>query len=147
MRYLLPIRQRVELIPRYHYLYDTFRLFFLETGTIGDFIILESFPFRYHNNVIIVYGHNIEITTLFAEHGTHIHEKDIFIISCNPIQPTDFYLPQKRIFLAPQQDGFLRLRKGIDYGFEFDITDVELYLYNSNITNHRNKLLSVFNRL
>ena len=147
MRYLLPCRQRGELIPRCHYLYDTFRLCFLETGTIGNFIVLESFPFRHRSDILIVYGHNIEITTLFAESCNNIHEKNVFIISCSAIKPCDFFLPKKRVYLAPQQGESLRLRKGVNYGFKFDITDVELYLYNSSITDHLAKLLSEFYRI
>ena len=147
MRYLLPCRQRGELIPRYHYLYDTFRLYFLETGTIGNFIVLESFPFQYQNDIFVIYGHNIEITTLFAGFCNNIHEKNVFIISCSPIKPGGFSLRKKRVYLAPQQDDSLRLRKGVNYGFEFDITDVELYLYNSRTTDHLAKLLAEFNRI
>ena len=147
MRYFLPCRQRDELIPRCHYLYNTFHLCFIETGTIGNFIVLEAFPFRHKNDILIVYGHNIEITTLFAGFCNTIYEKNVFIISCSATQTGGYFLPKKRVYLAPQQGNVLRLRKGVNFGFEFDITDVELYLYKSSITDHLAKLLADFNRI
>ena len=143
MRYFLRKEQRSELSLRRQYLYDVFKLYFIQTGEIGGFYILESFPFV-NDDIALIYGHNYEIVFFFKKYSAELKEKNIAIISCETDVPKGYFLKNKKIFLAPQRKGKAELLIGKDYSFEFDITDAELLLYNSRIQDAFEKISSVF---
>ena len=148
MKYLLRIENQAELSARKKYLEQTFNLWFIEKGTIGAFIVLESIPPSTEKDTCIIYGHNSEVLSLFKNNMEDIIEKNIYIISCQLTNPKDFLVRSKRIFLTPQyEDGMVRLRIGRAFGFDFDITDVELNLYNSHIKNIPEKLSTTFKQI
>ena len=146
MRYFLRKKQRSELSLRCQYLYDVFRLWFIQTGQIGDFVVLESFPLG-NDDLALIYGHNFEIVFLFERHSTDLKEKNIAIISCEANVPKGYFLKSKRVFLGPQRNGKAELLIGSEYGFDFDITDAELRLYNCRIQGPLKKVSSVFTRI
>ena len=131
---------------RCQYLYDVFKLWFVQTGEIGDFDVLESFPFG-NDDLALIYGHNFEIVFLFERYSTELKEKNIAIISCETDVPRGYFLRSKRVFLAPQRGGKAELLIGKEYGFEFDITDAELRLYNCRVQGTLKKVSSVFIRI
>ena len=148
MRYLLRKENQTEILSRKAFLMDTFHLWFIEKGILDSFIILESVPSTSEKDICIIYGHNNEVATFLKYHRKNIPEKNIFIIACFTNNPKDFIVPGKRVFVAPQEkeDG-VKLREGNPFGFEFDISDVELYLFNARIENTYEKLLFAFNRV
>ena len=75
-------------------------------------------------------------------------KKNIFIIACFTRNPKDFVVPFKKVYISPQKkDEGVKLRKGTEFGFDFDISDVELNLFNSQTTTTYEKLLANFDRL
>lgn len=146
MRYFLRKKQRSELLLRCQYLYDVFKLWFVPTGEIGAFDILESFPFG-NDDILLIYGHNFEIVDLFNQYATEVREKNIAIISCETNVPNGYLLKDKRIFLAPQRNRKAHLLIGNDYNFEFDITDAELLLYNCHLKKPLQKICSSLIRI
>ena len=92
MRYFLRREQRSELVLRQEYLYDVFKLWFINTGEIGSFDILEAFPFG-NDDLLLIYGHNGEIVSLFNEHATELKEQNIAICH-NMDGPKDIILRQ-----------------------------------------------------
>lgn len=148
MRYLLRCGNKAETIARREYLEQTFHLWFVEKGTIDSFIVLESIPLSAESDICLIYGHNTEVATLLKNHRESIPEKNIFIIACLTNNPKDFIVPCKKVFIAPQKRGEgVKLRNGTEFGFDFDISDVELNLFNSHTQDTLNKLTSVFDRI
>ncbi len=143
MRYFLHHKQSDTLPFRCQYLYKIFNLWFVKTGTIECFDVLESFPFENNRDILLVYGHNYEITHLFFRQPQLIPEKNIFIISCN----ASYSLKNRNIFLAPQKDDRLPLLCGDEFNFGFDVSEVELKLYNSREVNFMKKLTSLFDKI
>ena len=146
MRYFLRKKQRSELSLRCQYLYDVFKLWFVPTGEIGSFDILESFPFG-NDDILLIYGHNFEVVDLFEKNAAEIKEKNVAIISCRTNVPKGYSLKNKRVFLAPQRNGNAELLIGKEYGFEFDITDAELRLYNCHILSPLEKVSTALIRI
>lgn len=148
MRYFLRRENMAESIARKEYLEQTFHLWFIEKGTTGPFVVFESFPLSAESDICIIYGHNNEVKALLKNHGKSIPEKNIFIIACLTNNPKDFIIPCKKIYIAPQknQEG-IKLRKGEEFGFDFDISDIELHLFNSNTKDILDKLTSVFDKI
>lgn len=146
MRYLLRKEQRSELLPRCQYLFDVFKLWFVPTGEIDSFIILESFPFV-KDDLLLIYGHNSDVSGYFRRHATDVKEKNIAIISCRLEISAYNYLNNKSIYLAPQTKGMAKLLFGEEYGFEFDITDAELQLYNCRVYDPIQKVSTVFEKI
>ena len=145
MRYLLRSGNQSEIFARKDFLEQTFHLWFVQKETIGFFIVLESFPLSSEKEICLIYGHNYEVAHLLKNYRESIPEKNLFIIACLTNNPLDFFIPFKRIFIAPQnkKEG-IKLRNGSDFDFEFDVSDIELNLFNSHIRNIRDKLLLAF---
>lgn len=144
MRYLLRHGNISELYSRIQYLYDTFHLWFVNTGSMGDFEILEAFPFNIEEDIVLLYGHNREIQDLLKRESKHIREKYVYIIACKPTETGGYFVPQKHIFVSPQIKKSVELLRGEEFGFDFDITEVELNLYNSYEENIFRKLNTTF---
>ena len=144
MRYLLQYENYSELNVRRKYLEDTFHLWFILSKSIDGFFVLESFPNTTENDICLIYGHNYNILGLLHKHQEELYEKNIYIISCRTKNLHNFLVPNKNVYLAPQIGNRLPLRDGLAYGFDFDISDVELNLYNSSNTNTTNKLNNTF---
>ena len=146
MRYLLHKQLSNEVGLRLTYLFDVFKLWFVRKENIGCFIVLESFPSNIARDTLIVYGHNYEVQDLFHNHANALLEQSIYLITCATKKDTCYKIPNKRIYLASQMPDGLHLHYGKEFGFEFDITDIELWLYNSKINNINEKLLECFTR-
>ena len=148
MRYFLRCGNKSEVSARREYLQQIFHLWFIEKGSIGSFIVLESIPLSAESDICLIYGHNNEVATLLKDHSESIPEKNIFIIACLTNNPKDFIVPGKKIYIAPQKkDEGVKLRKGTEFGFVFDISDVELNLYNSRVEGICDKLTGAFDKI
>lgn len=144
MRYLLAYKNANEQELRQQFLFEVFHLWFVKNGKIGNFDIFQSFPFQSYNDILVIYGHNYIIKQLFDYHGKDIHEKNIFIISCSLNDNRYYRIQGKNVFLAPQTYQQIFLLRGSEFGFDFDVTEAEIELYNNRDNDILNKLLSVF---
>lgn len=144
MRYLLAHKNANEQELRQQFLFEVFHLWFVKKGKIGDFDIFQTFPFQLYNDILLIYGHNYSIKQLFDTQADAIYEKNIFIISCSLNDNRYYRLEGKNVFLAPQTNRHIFLLRGSEFGFDFDVTESELELYNTQDNNIENKLLSVF---
>lgn len=113
-----------------------------------DFYLYQTFPFKPDPNICLVFGHNNEVANLLKENSSNISEQNIFIISCAVNYIDDYNVPDKNIYLSPQiDDEYVRFRKGSDYHFEFDVTDVEIYLAQSEENDILKKFKSCFDEI
>ncbi len=144
MRYFLPKSKASEQKLRKQFLFDVFHLWFVNNGSIGGFDILESFPFCSNSNILIIYGHNYPVYKFLNDFSDSVHEDKLFIISCSIKDNSQYAQNGKKVYLSPQTNHRVFLMHGEEFGFEFDITDVELNLYNSKEKNVLSKLVSVF---
>ena len=154
MRYFLDPSLEKHKNARREYLYDIFKIFFVElsdcsmTDGLGrGAIVLQSFPATYEANVGIICGHNSFVAHILQQYGLEMPEKELFIITCEHKYRTKYYVKGKKIYLAPQVKGFANQHNGALFGFDFDITDAELNMFNTGNIAPKEKLLSVFNRI
>lgn len=147
MRYLLSTNMHGEQAVRQQYLYDVFQVWFVRTRETDGFITLQAFPFTYENDILIFYGHNKDIRAYLKSHGKSISEKNIFIISCSLYDNKDYILSGKKTYLSIDRNCFTHLLIGKEYGFDFNITECELNLYNNSCSTPLEKLTSSLVRL
>lgn len=150
MRYFIDfenVRSLDELRSRKAFIEDVAKLYFVLQCSIGGFIVLQSFPFIPDPDICLIYAHNYNVADLINNYINEINESNIFIISCLHGYKRAFLATKKKIYICPQEKEYVKLRYGKPYGFDFDITDVELNLYNSPYKTITEKLLSCFNLL
>ena len=147
MRYLLSSENQNEVKLRQEFLYDVFKIWFIRTSETDNFITLQAFPFNYEKDIIVLYGHNEDVKEYLYSHRTEINEQNVFIISCSLSDNRNFVLSDKRTYLSLNTKSFALLLNGKEYGFDFDITECELNLYNSPLLQPINKLKSSFTRI
>ncbi len=117
-------------------------------GVLESFYYYQTFPFKPKPNICLVIGHNNEVADLLNNHLDVISEDNIFIISCALNYIKDYNVPEKNIFLCDQmKDNQVRFRNGTDFGLNFDVTDVELYLIQSNESDILKRFKSCFNEI
>lgn len=143
MRYYLRSGNADELHSRQQYLYDVFHLYFVRRGVIGNFILLESFPYTAENDITIIYGHNNEVRQLLCKYKETFVDNKIYCIACWFVDK-DAVPPQSQLFFVKKSDGVVRLHKGDPYGFDFDISDVELSFYRKRKRDFRKTLSQEF---
>lgn len=147
MRYLLTKENDHEQELRKQFLFEVFHVWFINNGVLENFQVLEVFPFGFYDDILMIYGHNYRIKQLMEIHANAIYEKNIFIISCSLPNNRDYRMNGKNVFLAPQADRQAKLLRGSEFGFNFDITEAELGLYNSHEPEVFRKLVAVFEPL
>lgn len=131
MRYLLENTFKEELISRQNYLYEVFHLWFIPFSYTPNFIELVSIPSTIFNACFIV-GHNQKVKTLLKRN--YFSEKLLIAITCDgKANFKKLILPNHKLYIAHQNtSNYAHLLKGNEYGFEFDLTESEILLYNSS---------------
>ncbi len=143
MRYFLHKEKASEQKLRLQFLFDVFRVWFVPLGEEEDFIVLQSFPFStWEPDILLMYGHNSEILSYLKK--VRPPECHIYIISCLDAISTRLSIPGKYLYFDAESEHITELLYGADFGFDFDVTDAELNLYNSKQLNAKEKLDSVF---
>ena len=143
MRYLLQKENAAEQKRRLQFLFDVFKIWFVAVGTEESFFVFQSFPFSsWEPDVMLIYGHNYHILP-YLMNGS-VPEKYIYIISCMDADSNLISIPGKCIYYDSKSESTTNIMYGADFGFDFDITDAELNLYNSKLTNAKEKLNTVF---
>lgn len=125
MRYVIlknNVRSK-EIKSRQEYLYDIFKVYtipFFHDGIVE----LISVP-KDEIDVLFVFGHNISVYTYL--NNCIPHEDNIILITCYCGKVTTIKLDDKKMFYTEKITDRL---DGTSYGFDFEITDAELNLYN-----------------
>ena len=132
MRYLLHETQRGELRARQQYLFDVFRMYFLPGKPEGGFIPLmpvgTSCP-----DIVFITGHTGYVESYLRSAAKSVPEKTVVITSCMG-RSFKKYAARKEIYVPDLKRPLCLLRDGRPYGFDFEISDAELDLYNSTGT-------------
>ena len=129
MRYLLHESQRDELTGRQQYLYDVFHMYFLPGKPEGGFIPLMPVGISCPD-IVFITGHTGYVRDYLTRAAKNIPEKIIVITSCMG-RSFKKDAPRKEIYVPNLKQPLCLLRDGRPYGFDFDISDSELNLYNS----------------
>ena len=132
MRYLLHESQWKEIHARQQYLFDVFRLYFLPNTLQAGFIPLKSVGKGY-SDILFITGHTNYVEAYLGKMVTRIRENVIVITSCMGYSFKK-YTKGKEIYVPDPKTPLCLLRDGQPYGFDFDISDAELDMYNSSGT-------------
>lgn len=150
MRVLLDPAFKTELASRLQFLYETFGIYFLQkndstNGGEQDALVILSFPESYEDEICIIFGHNDFAARMLREQNHYISEKNVFIIACRGSYGWNMLAGKKIVYFPKYSEDIELTYKGDEYGFDFDVTDAELNLYND--TDHKDpyeKLLHAF---
>lgn len=129
MRYLIPKTQSNEIHGRQEYLYDVFHLFFHPHELSLDYIQLIPVGCIGPDCLFII-GHNDQVYNYISKNIDEIHEPMIIATTCFAKSLIKF-CNIKKIYVPKTRDDICNIRSGEPFGFDFDITDAELLLYNS----------------
>ena len=129
-----------ELRSRQEYLYDVFKLFTIPFKVNGV-VELKTFPFK-KTDLLFMYGHNIQVNDYLKNHT--VIEKNIVLITCYIGSITNLKLRGKNLYYS---DVITNKLDGKRYGFDFDITNSELNLYNSKEKSIYKRIQNSFERI
>ena len=132
MRYLLHETQRRELQARQQYLFDVFRMYFLPGKPEGGFIPLKPVGTECPD-ILFITGHTGYVREYLSRTAKVIPEKTIVITSCMG-RSFKKYAAGKELYVPDLKQPLCLLRDGRPYGFDFEISDAELDLYNATGT-------------
>lgn len=147
IRYVMPRSMEYEATARKAYLYDTFHLSFLERSGDPDFIELVSFPFV-KRQYLFLCGHNGQVIDYLKRHRYDLTEEIKVITSCTPRAILECLPWLKNVYFCKTNwRGYAFLRYGAAFGFDFDITDSELDLYNAKGCNLLERIQSSYRKM
>lgn len=140
------IERELNTPGRKKYFYKIFKLYMLEKNSIGNLVELISIPSNVMD-VLFIIGHNYQMRDYLRYNWKNIHENTIIIISCTSNLFREFCNKGKKIFVVTNKDELVYFYEGEQYGFDFQITDAELDLYNSRELDFRKKIKDIFEEL
>ena len=141
MRYLIlkdDISQK-ELKSRQEYLYDVFKLYTIPYFN-SKYVELKSLPDN--NDIIFIKGHNFQVYNFLKK--VNIKEKIVILITCYTGIVTSIKLKNKSMFYTDEITDCLN---GKDYGFDYEITNSEINLYNCKYQSIEDKINYSFERI
>lgn len=132
MKYIVTKRDvsNAEIEARMKYIYDLFHIYTL-VDTINsdkDITILTTIPENAVDLFMIV-GHDRRTDEYLRANYKNIKEKNIVIIACNTSRFSSLKLLKNKNVFIPKNGGIIDFYDGINYGFNFNITDEEIILY------------------
>lgn len=142
MRYVI-LKSNISLKEkkaRQEYLYDIFKIYFMPFcyKTHSE---LKSIPFNF-GDTIFIYGHNEQVYRYLL--NNKIKETNIVLITCYFGRLTKIRLENKNMFYTEEiTDRF----NGEEYGFDFEITNSEINLYNCPYSSIEDKIKYSFKRI
>lgn len=142
MRYVI-LKNKVdieEICSRQEYLYDVFKVYTIPLYKNG-IVELKSFPENLFD-VLFIFGHNNQVFSYLNTNEPS--EENIVLITCYTGPITKFNMSDKKIFYT---NNITYKLDGKKYGFEYEITDAELNLYNCKNDSLEEKLESCFERV
>ena len=133
MRYLISNEvSNDEIRARIAFLQEIFNIYIVRSfeDVFEGFLVYESFP-KQDIDLFMIIGHNIKVDNLMISNYKKIYETNIVFITCftENFYSTELF-KEKNIFF-PKTKGIEKIYNGSDFGFDFDITDEELYMYNN----------------
>lgn len=131
MQLILQNCMRDELIARKNYFYETFHLWLVVNFYNDNYIRLVSMPTNCLD-ILFIIGHNTFVKKYLKFHK--ITEERIVAITCDgTIRFSSLKLPGKTLYIPHQnKQNYADLLDGNLYGFDFDLTESEILLYNTN---------------
>lgn len=131
MRLILEDCMKREISARQKFFYETFHLWLVVNSINNHYIQLTSIPSNCISILFIV-GHNTFVKN-YLKH-TKIEEEKIVAITCDgTIHFSNLRLPNKTIYISHQNErNYADLLNGTLYGFDFNPTESEILLYNTN---------------
>lgn len=142
MRYIL-LRKKLsfkEIKSRQEYLYDVFKIYTIPFY-FDNYVELRSMPENY-GNVVFINGHNNQVYDYLMKQEPKEH--DIVMITCYQGLVKKIKFPNKDMFFT---DATTEKLNGREYGFDFEITNSELNLYNCPYTSVKKKINYSFERI
>ncbi|WP_294335788.1 hypothetical protein [uncultured Clostridium sp.] len=131
MRFIVQDFLKSEVPTRQKYLYETFHLWFVVESVTEYYVQLISIPTNCMD-ILFIAGHNDFVKDYLNQ--IRIEEKIIVAITCDgTIRFSKFKILGKTIYIARQNESnFADLLDGALYGFDFDLTESEILLYNTD---------------
>ncbi|MBP3916965.1 hypothetical protein [Clostridium sp.] len=139
MRYLIDKVYMESKNSRIKYIYEAFKLNALQKNQEDEFIIIDTLPLEYED-IFFIIGHNPKVYQYLKDNIKDIKANNIVAITCNTKMLRELSGLGKNIFIPYESDGLLNYYDGSEYGFDFNITDCELALYNDNGLNIIDKI-------
>lgn len=142
MRYIL-LRKKIsfeEIKSRQEYLYDVFKIYTIPFY-FDNYVELRSIPENY-GNVVFINGHNNQVYDYLMNQEPK--ERDIVMITCYQGLVKKIKFPNKDMFFT---DTTTEKLNGREYGFDFEITNSELNLYNCPYISVKKKINYSFERI
>lgn len=132
MKYIVTKRyvSNAEIEARMKYIYDLFHIYTLvdTVNSDKDITILTTIPENAVDLFMIV-GHDRRTDEYLRANYKNIKEKNIVIIACNTSRFSSLKLLKNKNVFIPKNGGIIDFYDGINYGFNFNITDEEIILY------------------
>ena len=132
MKYIVTKRDvsNAEIEARMKYIYDLFHIYTLvdTVNSDKDITILTTIPENAVDLFMIV-GHDRRTDDYLRANYKNIKEKNIVIIACNTSRFSSLKLLKNKNVFIPKNGGIIDFYDGINYGFNFNITDEEIILY------------------
>lgn len=132
MKYIVTKRDvsNAEIEARMKYIYDLFHIYTLvdTVNSDKDITILTTIPENAVDLFMIV-GHDRRTNEYLRANYKNIKEKNIVIIACNTSRFSSLKLLKNKNVFIPKNGGIIDFYDGINYGFNFNITDEEIILY------------------
>lgn len=123
MIFLKDYTNNCKIKERQKYYYEVFGKFAIPYN-YNNYTELRLFPFK--KDYLFIYGHNAQVFKYLLENN--IEEKNIVLITCYLGDITKVRIKHKNIYYW---DEVTDIFNGKEFGFNFNITGAELYLYNS----------------
>ena len=142
MRYVI-IKNNVgmnEIRSRQSFLYDIFKVYTIPYF-YGDYVEMKSIMSTTYD-VVFVFGHNNLVFDYLCNNMAD--ESNIVLLTCYSDSITAYRCDNKTIFHTSKITDLL---SGIEYGFNHDITDEEINLYNCKKITLDDKLNECFERV
>ena len=129
-----------EIKARQEYLYDIFKIYTLPFYR-KNYVELKSLP-EYYGNVIFVNGHNNRVYQFLLNETPNEYNIVLITCYCGSVRKTNF--KDKAMFFT---DTITDRLNGEEYGFNFEITNSEINLYNCPYSSVEDKIKYSFERI
>ena len=133
MRYLIDNAYMESKNSRIKYIYEAFKLNALQKNQEDEFIIIDTLPLEYED-IFFIIGHNPKVYQYLKRNIKDIKANNIVAITCNTKMLEKLPKVGKSVFVPYKSNEILNNYDGSEYGFDFNITDCELSLYNNKNT-------------
>ena len=136
-----------EIKGRMEYIYDLFHIYTLidSVNSNKDITILTTIPENAIDLFMIV-GHDKRSDEYIRTNYKKIKERNIVIIACNTSRFSSLKMLKNKNIFTPKNVGIIKFYDGINYGFDFDITDEEVILYRNRNEKMEKMLRNTFKR-